>query len=168
MISSVPLRIHVRDTYWTFACPGNKTLIWGSYPGYRIHCRRVGSIFRLRGHQKCKPQIESRSRNLITKWKYKIKDILKLTPPNPLLKRSVCITLCLGHIFCKNLTRYGLLSHCRGRALQYEKRLLPRWTICAFRVLNPNQWSLTKQSSLKSWKEISQKCQNKLKPKGEV
>ena len=72
--------------------------------------RRVGSIFRLRGHQKCKPQIESRSRNLITKWKYKIKDILKLTypPPNPLLKRSVCITLCLGHIFCKNLTRYGL------------------------------------------------------------
>ena len=29
--------------------------------------RGVGSIFRLRGHQRCKPQIESRSRNLITK-----------------------------------------------------------------------------------------------------
>ena len=26
------------------------------------------------------------------------------------------------------------------------------WTICAFRVLNPNQWSLAKQSGLKSWK----------------
>ena len=37
--------------------------------------RGVGSIFRLRGHQKCKPQIESRSRNLITKWKYKLEDI---------------------------------------------------------------------------------------------
>ena len=29
--------------------------------------RGVGSIFRLRGHQKCKPQIESRSLNLTTK-----------------------------------------------------------------------------------------------------
>ena len=43
--------------------------------------RGVGSIFRLRGHQKCKLQIESRSRNLITKWKYKLEDILQLTPP---------------------------------------------------------------------------------------
>ena len=35
---------------------------------YPLHtCRRVGSIFRLEGHQKCKPQIESRSRYLITK-----------------------------------------------------------------------------------------------------
>ena len=63
--------------------------------------RGVGSIFRLRGHQKCKPQIESRSRNLITKWKYKLKDILKLTPPPPFAK-----IMCFGHIFCKSLTRY--------------------------------------------------------------
>ena len=33
---------------------------------YKV-CRGVGSIFRLRGHQKCKPQIERRSRRLITK-----------------------------------------------------------------------------------------------------
>ena len=26
------------------------------------------------------------------------------------------------------------------------------WTICAFRVLNPRQWSLAKERSLKSWK----------------
>ena len=26
------------------------------------------------------------------------------------------------------------------------------WTICAFRVLNPRQWSLAKQSGLKMWK----------------
>ena len=31
-----------------------------------LKVRGVGSILRLRGHQKCKPQIESRSRNLIT------------------------------------------------------------------------------------------------------
>ena len=29
--------------------------------------------------------------------------------------------------------------------------LLTIWTICAFRVLKPRQWSLTKQSSLKRW-----------------
>ena len=40
------------------------------------------------------------------------------------------------------------------------------WTICAFRVLNPRQWSFAKQSSSKSWKFRPQKCQNKLKPKG--
>ena len=37
------------------------------------------------------------------------------------------------------------------------------WTICAFREQNPHQWFLAKQSSLKSWKDMSQK---KLKPKG--
>ena len=26
------------------------------------------------------------------------------------------------------------------------------WTICAFRVMNPRQWSLAKESSLKRWK----------------
>ena len=81
-------------------------------------CRGVGSIFRLRGHQKCKLQIEStfcRSRNLITKWKYKLEDILKLNHPPPLLKRKMCFR----NMFCKcifvqfsdwwkvkNLTRY--------------------------------------------------------------
>ena len=30
------------------------------------------------------------------------------------------------------------------------------WTIWAFRVQNPLQWFLAKQSSLKRWKEISQ------------
>ena len=30
---------------------------------------------------------------------------------------------------------------------------LTTWTICAFRVLNPRQWSLAKQSSLKSWSD---------------
>ena len=41
------------------------------------------------------------------------------------------------------------------------------WTICAFRVLNPRQWSLTKQSSLKkSWTWITQKCQNSWSQKG--
>ena len=29
---------------------------------------------------------------------------------------------------------------------------LTTWTICAFRVLNPRQWTLAKQSKLKSWK----------------
>ena len=36
-------------------------------------CRGVGSIFRLEGHQKWKPRIESRSRYLVIKWKYKIR-----------------------------------------------------------------------------------------------
>ena len=44
------------------------------YQGRRKH-------FQIEGAPKCKPQIESRSRNLITKWKYKLEDILKLTPP---------------------------------------------------------------------------------------
>ena len=35
-------------------------------------------------------------------------------------------------------------------------------------VLNPHQRSLAKQSSFNSWKKVSQKCQNKLKPKGIV
>ena len=39
-------------------------------------------------------------------------------------------------------------------------------TICAFRVQNPHHWFLAKQSSLKSFKEMSQKYQKKLKPKG--
>ena len=39
------------------------------------------------------------------------------------------------------------------------------WTICAFRVLNPHQWSLAKRNNFKSWKVLSQKCLNKLKPK---
>ena len=41
-------------------------------------------------------------------------------------------------------------------------------TICAFRVLNPRRWSVAKQCNFKSWKVMSQKCQNKLKPKGMV
>ena len=32
----------------------------------------------------------------------------------------------------------------------------------------PHQWSLAKKSILKSWKEMSQTYQNKLKPKGMV
>ena len=63
--------------------------------------RGVGSIFRLRGHQKCSPQIESRSRNLITKWKYKLEDILKLTSPPPAKTKNV-----LWAYTFKNLTRY--------------------------------------------------------------
>ena len=78
--------------------------------------RGVGSIFRLRGHQKCKPQIESRSRNLITKWKYKLEDIFKLNPPPPLLKLKICF----GHIFCKKT--HKVLS-VKAWILQYEKRL---------------------------------------------
>ena len=38
----------------------------------------------------------------------------------------------------------------------------------AFRVLNPRQWSLAKQSSSKSWKLLPQKCRHKLEPKGMV
>ena len=40
------------------------------------------------------------------------------------------------------------------------------WTICAFRVQNPHQWFLAKQSSLKSWKEMSQKYQRSWNQKG--
>ena len=73
-----------------------------SIAAHRNHfvCRGVGSIFRLRGHQKCKPQIESRSRNLITKWKYKLEDVLKLTPPLAKTKNV------LWEYILKNLTRY--------------------------------------------------------------
>ena len=42
------------------------------------------------------------------------------------------------------------------------------WTICAFRVLNPLQWSLAKQCNLKSWKVMTKRCQNKLELKGMV
>ena len=48
---------------------------------------------------------------------------------------------------------------------QYSRQLLI-FCMCAFRVLNPRQWSLTKQWNLKSWKVMTQKCLNKLKPKG--
>ena len=63
---------------------------------------------------------------------------------------------------------------------KYKKRLLLRcihhfnrielttWTICAFRVLNPHQWSLAKKWNLKSCKVMTQKDINKLKPKGMV
>ena len=95
---------------------------------YALH-RGVGSIFRLRGHQKCKPQIESRSRNLITKWKDKLEDVLKRT-------------MCFWHTFWK--TSQGI--ECKGLAFTIWKETLI-WTICAFRVLNHHQWSLTKQSS---------------------
>ena len=46
------------------------------------------------------------------------------------------------------------------------KKALTIWTICAFRVINPHQWSLTKQCNLKSWKVMVQKALNKLKPNG--
>ena len=42
------------------------------------------------------------------------------------------------------------------------------WTICAFRVLNLHQWSLAKTCSKKSWKVMTKKGLNKLKPKGMV
>ena len=45
---------------------------------------------------------------------------------------------------------------------------LMTWTICAFRVLNPRQWSWAKQVVKKSWKVMTKKCLNKLKPKGMV
>ena len=44
--------------------------------------------------------------------------------------------------------------------LKYKKR-----SRC-IQVQNHHQWFLAKQSSLKSWKEMSQKYQKKLKPKG--
>ena len=45
---------------------------------------------------------------------------------------------------------------------------LTTWTICAFRVLNPRQWSWAKQVVKKSWKVMTKKCLNKLKSKGMV
>ena len=62
-------------------------------PHYKwwISCRGVGSIFRLRGHQKCKPQIESRSQYLITKWKYKIEYTLSYPPPRTLKNLDMCL-----------------------------------------------------------------------------
>ena len=50
----------------------------------------------------------------------------------------------------------------------FNRIKLTIWTICAFRVMNPNQWSLAKQISIKSWKVKPKTCQNKLKPKGMV
>ena len=86
----------------------------------RLACRHiinrgVGSIFRLRGHQKCKPQIKSRSRNLITKWKYKLDEILKWNPPPPALIKW---KMCFGHIFCKK-TPQGI--ECEGLAFTIWK-----------------------------------------------
>ena len=75
--------------------------------------RGVGSIFRLRGHQKCKPQIESRSRNLITKWKYKLEDILKLTP---LAKTN-------NVLWAYILQKPHKVLSVKAWLLQYEKRL---------------------------------------------
>ena len=38
---------------------------------------------------------------------------------------------------------------------------LTKWTICAFQVLNPRQWFLAKQCSLKNgWKSMPKKCLN--------
>ena len=75
----------------------------------RLACRHiinrgVGSIFRLRGHQKCKPQIKSRSRNLITKWKYKLDEILKWNPPPPCPDKMKNVLW--AYILQKNPTRY--------------------------------------------------------------
>ena len=36
------------------------------------------------------------------------------------------------------------------------------WIICAFRVLNPRQWSLAKQSNSKSWKVIPKSVKSSL------
>ena len=40
------------------------------------------------------------------------------------------------------------------------------WTICALRELNPHQWSLTKQSSLKGWKMMPNTCQTSWSQRG--
>ena len=50
----------------------------------------------------------------------------------------------------------------------FNRNKLTIWTICAFRVLNPRQWSLAKQCNFKSWKVMTKRRQNKLKPKGMV
>ena len=90
-----------------------------------INFRRVGSIFRLRGHQKCKLKIKSRSRNLITKWTNKIKDTLKLTPPPPTKKKMGLHNTVPWAYILQKAHKVLSLSQCKGRALQYEKRLLP-------------------------------------------
>ena len=40
---------------------------------------------------------------------------------------------------------------------------LTKWTICAYRVLNPRQWFIAKQRNSKSWRVMPQKCKIKLK-----
>ena len=126
----------LKNVWPTVRLPGHKNLVGFFHLESIDTCRGVGSIFRLRGHQKCKPQIEGRSRNLVTKWKYKLEDILKLTPP-PLLKRKMCFE----YFFLQK--PHKVLSAKPG--FYNMKRDLIIWTICAFRVLNHHQWS--KQSS---------------------
>ena len=40
------------------------------------------------------------------------------------------------------------------------------WTICAFRVLNPRQWSLAKERCWKSWKIMPKSTERSLSQKG--
>ena len=68
----------------------------------------------------------------------------------------------------------------QSKKLKYKKTLLLRcihqfsqiklkiWTICAFRVLNPRQLSLAKQSNLKELIRDAQNYLKKLKTKGMV
>ena len=67
--------------------------------------------FQIEGHQNGKPQIESRSRNLITKWKY------KLAPPPPLAKTK---NVLWAYILQKP---HKVLSVKAWLKLQYDKRL---------------------------------------------
>ena len=43
----------------------------------------------------------------------------------------------------------------------YYGFFLTIWTICAFRVLNPRQWSLAKQSSSKSWRVMPKSAETR-------
>ena len=74
-----------------------------------------------------------------------------------------------------NLSFQMLLDHCYAFALSMNRDFyldvytilnrikLTIWTMCAFRVLNPRQWSLAKD-----WKAMPQECRIKLKPNGMV
>ena len=74
---------------------------------------------------------------------------------------------------CAHNRTCSIVRWSKAHLYGYKKRLLLRcihhfnrilftiWTICAFRVLNPHQWSFARQWNLKSWKVMIKNCLNK-------
>ena len=96
-----------------------------------------------------------------------------------LLLASICIlsnitsnVLAIGHVVMTSTFNWIIWNIERHFHLDVytivNRNELTIWTICAFRALNPHQWSLAKPSTFKNRKVMLQKCQNKLKPKGMV
>ena len=165
--TSMHTHIHVQCMYTCFRCARNlyyanifcRVLPRSKCYSSKTYLQGRRKHFQIERAPKCKPQIESRSRNLITKWKYKLEDILKLTPPPPAKTKNV--------LWAYILQKPHKILSVKVWLSQYEKRLN---NIDHMRISStePSSVILSQTKWLKSWKEISQSAQTNWSQKGIV